>query len=256
MPVPVGRIWGNAKFSRLTPTAKLLYIYLVTTPTISTVGVVSLDPNMVAATLGVDMDTFREATKELIDASYIYVQKHSGVIYYIIPEHFSTLPKTHALTPKLIADLRPLPVRLRDFLKEIGIDPQLKEIKYQKPSLDEIRDYALSLGHNVNPSEFYDFYEDSSTSMGITDYWVDSRGMAVKNWRMKLKNVWCKDSNKISIAKGAPKGFETFSVVDNVGMQHYPERWEGGRPKHRDFIINKQMNREFDKLKKEENEDN
>ena len=75
MAVNVSKLWGDAKFNNLTLTAKLLYLYLITNPSINYVGVVSLIPEISSHQIGMTMDEFKEASQELKDKNYIYIKK-------------------------------------------------------------------------------------------------------------------------------------------------------------------------------------
>jgi len=46
------------------------------------------------------------------------------------------------------------------------------------PSLQEIKDYVISRGSNVDPVKFYEYFTEGD--------WKDSKGNKVKNWKQKL----------------------------------------------------------------------
>lgn len=64
---------------------------------------------------------------------------------------------------------------------EIDIDNKKKNIKKKKfvaPTLEEITDYCNSRNNNVNPKQFFDYYEAND--------WVDGKGNKVKSWKQKV----------------------------------------------------------------------
>ena len=119
MAVNITKLWGNAMFMTLTIDAKLLYLYLISNPSINNVGVISLVPDVSSRQLGISINNFRKASKELIDKKYIYIKNIDGVIYFIVPSHFSTIPKTEGLIEKVKSDLKSIPSELKEFLKSI-----------------------------------------------------------------------------------------------------------------------------------------
>lgn len=249
MAVNVSKLWGDAKFNNLTLTAKLLYLYLITNPSINYVGVVSLIPEISSHQIGMTMDEFKEASQELKDKNYIYIKKYNDVIYFIIPSHFSTIAKSEAVLEKIKSNLKALPVDLKNYLESIGISSSAKEINIEKPTIEEIRAFCIVSGYNINAKDFYDFYESYSTARGRTKYWVDSKGRIVRDWRQKLQRVWFKPDRKVNVPKDAPQGYEFFTVeVD--GVQHYVDYWKDGKPFSKDFVVNKELKKEYDRRTK------
>lgn len=61
------RIWNDAKFSRLSNDAKLLFIYLLTSPQTQMIGAVPMRAESVAAELGFDMERYAIRYQELYD---------------------------------------------------------------------------------------------------------------------------------------------------------------------------------------------
>lgn len=248
MAVNITKLWGNAMFMTLTIDAKLLYLYLISNPSINNVGVISIVPDVSSRQLGISIDNFRKASKELIDKKYIYIKNIDGVIYFIVPSHFSTIPKTEGLIEKVKSDLKSIPSELKEFLKSIGISSNAKEINLKKPTIEEINQFCIDSGYMVNAEDFYNFYEKISTDRGTTNYWVDSKGRIVKDWKMKMKKVWFKPENKIIIPDNAPKGFE-FLYVEINGIKYFVDYWRDGKPHSKHFIANKELKKEYEKRK-------
>lgn len=57
--------------------------------------------------------------------------------------------------------------------------------RFQKPSLDDIRQYCISLGNNVDPEQFFNFYESKG--------WVVGKS-PMKDWRAAVR-TWEKREN-------------------------------------------------------------
>ena len=65
------RIWNDAKFSQLSNDAKLLFIYLLTSPQTQMIGAVPMRAETVAAELGFDMKRYGIRYKELYDMGIV-----------------------------------------------------------------------------------------------------------------------------------------------------------------------------------------
>lgn len=244
--ISVSKLWGNNKFNKLTNNAKLLYLFLATTPNINYVGVVSLSTETIINTLSISLDELREITKELKDKQYIYVVSDVDDLYWIVPAHFSTVGNSDSTIEKIKSDMKSLPNKVVDFLESIGISANKKKKTFNKPTLEEIETYSLSSGFMVDAETFYNFYENNPKSNEL--FWYDGRGKLVIDWKAKLRKVWFREDNKIKLAKNAPKGFEHFYVKDSSGII-FPEDWKDGKPWHKDFLLTKKLQREFLKIK-------
>ena len=67
--------------------------------------------------------------------------------------------------------------------------PRLRTVRFTAPTADEVTNYAARLGYKVDGRAFVQHYESKG--------WKDSTGRAVKNWKGKVRSVWCRDENKI-----------------------------------------------------------
>ena len=65
---------------------------------------------------------------------------------------------------------------------------------FQKPSLDEIRQYCISRGNNVDPEQFFNFYESKGWIIGKSP---------MKDWRAAVR-TWEKREKEISQRKRSP----------------------------------------------------
>jgi hypothetical protein len=67
--------------------------------------------------------------------------------------------------------------------------PRLRTVRFTAPTADEVTNYAARLGHRVDGKAFVQHYESRG--------WKDSTGRAVKNWKGKVRSVWCREENRI-----------------------------------------------------------
>ena len=65
----------------------------------------------------------------------------------------------------------------KDSIGEIE-EPKSKAKRFTPPTLEEIEAYCKERNSNVNPKEFFDYFD--------TGHWIDSKGHEVKNWKQKL----------------------------------------------------------------------
>ena len=72
--------------------------------------------------------------------------------------------------------------------KENSIINNTTKESFKRPSLEEIENYIKEKDLNVDPKQFYDYFEVGN--------WKDSKGNQVKNWKQKLL-TW----NKYSVKK-------------------------------------------------------
>ena len=248
MAVKISKLWSDNNFINLTRDSKLFYVYLITNPSILTVGVLSLNLSLMGVQLGMDIKDIREATKELRDSGYIRVDKYGDTVYFIVPAHFSTVPKSDSSVLKINKELQLLPEGLVRLLDSLGINTSRKVVRFKEPTSKEVMDYALELGYKVNADEFISFYRGKAEAYGKKGLWIDGRGKQVKDWRAKLRTVWCRDENKLKTVDGAPKGFESF-YIEFEGKSVFPEVWKDGRPYSKNMVVNKALNREYEKRK-------
>lgn len=191
------------------------------------------------------MEEVRESSKELIAEKYIYVKKYEGLIYFIVPAHFATVSNSDSNIERMRSDFKSLPKELVKFLDSIGIAISKKFAPFEEPDSKEITEYALSIGYYVNGEQFSDYYRNQARIRGNNEYWMDSRGKIVRDWKAKLRNVWCKDEFKVTLPKGAPKGYEYLYVIVD-GRVHCPSEWKDGLPRSKDFLITKELRKEYE----------
>ena len=67
------------------------------------------------------------------------------------------------------------------------------------PTLDEVQNYVSEKNYNLDVQKFYEYYTESK--------WRDSRGKAVKNWKLKLL-VWDRPKTSYQNNKSKSKAWE------------------------------------------------
>lgn len=249
MSVKISKLWGDNKFNNLSNDSKLFYIYLATHPSLKTVGVVSINLNVAKEQISLDLDSLRECSTELIKDKYIHVKKYNNDIYFIVPAHFNSLPKSESVNLNIIKDLETLPVKLVSFLSSINIRANMKIKRFVKPSKEEILEFCMKEGYEIDADKFIEFYEDEASKRGRNDVWINSRGKVVRDWKATLRKVWFKDERKLTICKDAPKGYEYFYVELN-GKNHTPDFWKDGLPQSKDFLISKELKKKYERITK------
>lgn len=249
MSVKISKLFGDSWFQDQSPITKLLYIYLATNPNLNTVGVLSPNLEVACLEVGCQMDDLRQATRKLVEKRYVYVKEFEGTVYFVIPAHFSSLPKSESSVMKVQKILESLPEDLVLFLKSIGITVNSKVREFKKPTPEEVSQYCLQQGYLVNGKDFVEYYEQQADRYGKKGVWVDNRGKEVKDWKGKVRRVWCREENKLQKQTDAPKGFETFFVVDDSGSILQPDGWRKGLPYHKSLSIDLLLKREYEKRK-------
>lgn len=246
MAVKIAKLFKDYKFQELSQTARLLYIYLTTNPNLSTVGVFSPDIRVVALEVGITKEELRKATSELIDAGYIYVKKFDELIYFIVPAHFGTIPSSDATARRVTKLLSQLPDDFVKFLESINITPHIKVVEFNKPTAEEVTQYAMSIGFKIDGKAFVEYYDEVS---GGKDYWVDGRNKRIKDWKSKLKKVWCKPDRELKKMFDAPKGYEYFHVMKD-DVAYYPDGWRNGKPWSKSLTIDILLKLEYENSKR------
>jgi len=79
-------------------------------------------------------------------------------------------------------------VTVTDTVKDTVKDSVISK-KFIAPSLEEFLEYIKECGYRVDGENIYRGYEVNN--------WKDSRDKQIKNWKMKLRQVWFKEENKI-----------------------------------------------------------
>lgn len=67
--------------------------------------------------------------------------------------------------------------------------PRLKARRFTPPTPEEVTKYAASRGYRVDGAAFVDHYKSKG--------WKDSNGRSVRDWKGKVRSVWCRPENKL-----------------------------------------------------------
>lgn len=59
-----------------------------------------------------------------------------------------------------------------------SIKENIKRKVFKKPTIEEIETYCKERNNNIDPKQFFDFYEAGD--------WIDGQGKEVKNWKQKM----------------------------------------------------------------------
>lgn len=95
--------------------------------------------------------------------------------------------------------------------------------KFQKPTLEEIREYCISRGNNVDPEQFYDFYESKG--------WIVGKS-TMKDWRASVR-TWEKREKEVPKRKREKRQESVFEhnlkVMDEMFGTNLHQQAYGGQ---------------------------
>lgn len=226
--VQIGKLWGDAKFASLSPYSKLLYCYLISQPSISTLGVLVLSNDKILIDLKIKDESVLDNSFNELEGRYIksfFCEENIRTI--IIVDHYRSLAKSKANIRKGLDEGKSSQGMARELLLDIFTKADFQNDTFVPPTAEEVSDYAMSLGYQVNGRAFVDYYADND--------WYDKNNKKVRAWKSKVSKVWCREENKLETVKGAPKGYEYF-FVDVDGARIFPESWRDDLPSHSNFI--------------------
>lgn len=236
--VKVGKLWGDARFSSLSPYSKLLYCYLTTQPSITTLGVLLLATNKILIDLKIeDEDVLESSFGDLEDKYIKSFFCEEGIRTIVIVDHYKSLAKSKANIRKGLDEGKSSKGRIKEILLDIFTKEDFQGDNFVPPTPQEVTDYAMGLGYQVNGKAFVDYYGDND--------WYDKNNKKVRAWKAKVNKVWCREENKLETVKGAPKGYEYFFVDVEEGVRIFPESWKDGLPSHSNFIYAQYLIDEF-----------
>ena len=226
--VALKKLWGDARFKNLSPAEKLVYIYLITQSSISVLGVVRVDLSDLAKLVD-KSNKYAKACLLVLEAKKYIEFFEEGIITILISRHWNTLPRTKTNIQKALKEGREAEGELKKIFTRHYIKEDF-ETKYEfiPPTAQQVTDYAFKKGYNVDGAYFVEYYS--------TNDWYNKNNRKVRDWKATCDKVWCRDTNKINIIKGVPKGFENFHITTEGGIKIYPESWKEGQPMHSNFI--------------------
>lgn len=247
MGVKIGKLFKDRTFQNMSETTKLLYIYLASDPNLNTVGVCSPNLDVMCLELRTNFTTLRDCTKTLVENRYIYVKEVDKVIYFVVPAHFNTVPKSESSIIKVNQELDALPMELREYLESKGISVSAKIKPFIRPTVTEVEEYAVSCGHLIDGNEFIKFYDEQAERYGKKGVWVDSKGKQVRDWKAKMRRIWFKEDTMIPRFANAPEGFEHFYVRGSKGNIVIPDGWVNGKPYSKNFVADLELKKKYSK---------
>lgn len=241
------KLWGIGKFGELSSCGKYLLMYFGHHPNISIVGViVTKGIEQMLEHTGLSQEEFRVTVKELIDNKLLYIEKYEGKLYFIIPRHFSSVPKNETTVLKFQRFMDDLPSKIKDKLDDLNIKLKGRMKEFVKPNVDELELFIMQEGYDVDATQVIRHYEHIADKYGRKGEWINVKGKPVKDWKATLRKVWFKDERKLSPQKNAPKGYEFFHIKKDNEI-YYP-MWKNDEPKHKDFLLNRLMKEKYDRL--------
>ena len=87
------------------------------------------------------------------------------------------------------------------------IERNIKERKFEPPTLEEVTAYCQERNNNIDPKTFFDYYSSND--------WKDSKGNPVKNWKQKLI-TWENHRTESRTEPSRPKYGMTQEDIDSV----------------------------------------
>jgi hypothetical protein len=234
--VKVGKLWGDARFASLSPSSKLLYCYLTTQPNITTLGVLDLYVERVNLDLGIHSSEWFKTLKDKDLINY-YWGDDEDTVHVLVLDHYHSLAKSKANVRKGLDEGKNSKGETKRMLLGVFTKADFTNDSFKAPTPQEVMEYALGLGYEVNGKAFVDYYADND--------WYDKNNKKVRAWKSKVSKVWCREGNKLESVKGAPKGFEHFFVDLEEGVRVFPESWKNGLPSHSNFIYTEYLTNKF-----------
>ena len=233
--VKIGKLWGDARFDSLSPNSKLLYCYLFSQPNISTLGLIVIDKNKIL--LDTKLKSIDKPLGELLKGGYVKVHTTGDILSVVVIGHWKSLAKSKANIRKALEEGASANPTIKAIYRSIYSKEDFEAKGFKEPTPKEVADYALSEGYLVNGKGFCEYYGNNN--------WYDKNNKLVRNWKAKVRNVWCRDENRLESADGAPKGFEYFFVELESGDRISPSSWKDGLPQHGNFVYAQYLINEF-----------
>jgi hypothetical protein len=154
--------------------------------------------------------------------------------YFILTQYYNNLPSGEYTTNKGAKALRLLPEELSEWILTF-LDIERDEKVFIEPTASEVEDYAMQIGYGLDGEFMVNYYREQGL-LHRKKTWCDSRGKPVRDWKRKLRMVWCKPTNKLRKCNDAPPGFEYFYIRKD-GLVFYPDGWRNGQPFSKEGII-------------------
>jgi hypothetical protein len=208
------RFWEDPFIEELTPTEKLLFLYLLTNPLTNMLGIYEISIKRICYDTGITKENIEKGLKRFERVRKAFIMDN----YLILPNFLKNQSLNDNMKVGVIKLFKSLPISLKEkllgndyqtlsndyqslrnaLLKLNGIEREIeiekeseKKIKIEKftlPSIDDVILYFKENGYTeesgIKAFRYYD-----------TANWVDSKGNHVKNWKQKMLSVWFKPEN-------------------------------------------------------------
>lgn len=202
------RFWEDPWVEDLTPSEKLLFLYLLTNKYANLAGIYEITVKRISFETGLNHETIRKGferfTKDnkayFVDDNYLFLpnwlknqnlnsnmkkgvlsifgQLPKSVLIKILGNHYQTVLKDYqTLLNTLLKYEVEVEVEVEEEVKQVN-KPANRKPKFSPPTLEEVKTYATTRGRIDLVKSFFDYYDAGS--------WCDKDGKPVKNWKQKF----------------------------------------------------------------------
>ena len=239
--IKVGKLWGGTLFQGLSPSEKLLYLYLASKPQINILGLLQLVPEVASIETGMTLDKVRKATLTLVNKDKILAFKDTrGLVWFLIKDHYKSIAKSPTHANRVHEAIGNTPSDILSKMRDLKLLEEPSARKHDSgfvaPTSADVSKYAMSLGYKIDGAEFVNYYEHRD--------WKDSNKKRVKDWKAKVRSVWLRNAEKLEACEGAPRGMEYY-YLEHEGEMIFPDRWKDGKPWSKDFLSNRLLKDNF-----------
>lgn len=204
------RFWEDPWVEDLTPSEKLLFLYLLTNKYANLAGVYEITVKRISFETGLPQETIRKGLERFakdnkayfVDDNYMFLpnwlknqnlnsnmkkgvltifsQLPKSVLIKILGNHYQTVLKDYQT---LLNTLLKYEVEIEEKEKEEKEKEQVdkpanRKPKFSPPTLEDVKEYATTRGRIDLAKRFFDYYHAGD--------WKDGNGKAVKNWKQKF----------------------------------------------------------------------
>ncbi len=197
------KFWSDGYISELSPSEKLLFIYLLTNPYTNISGAYEISLKQMALDTGFERTMVEEILERFkTDDKILYLHG------YIVIKNFI---KHQELNPKVLKGVENEALNLPNDIKNIVYDSlshlnlnsnlikykgedtkTIKQVKttqkFKKPEITEVKVYCSERKNKVDPQRFLDYYESNGWRVGRNP---------MKDWKATIR-TWEKNNNTSS----------------------------------------------------------
>ena len=204
------RFWEDPWVEDLTPSEKLLFLYLLTNKYANLAGIYEITVKRISFETGLSCETVRKGLERFakdnkayfVDDNYLFLpnwlknQNLNSNMKKGVLTIFGQLPKSVLIKilgnhyQTVLKDYQTLLNTLLKYEVEIEVEEEEKEEveqankpanrkpKFSPPTLEDVKAYATTRGRIDLAKRFFDYYHAGD--------WKDGNGKAVKNWKQKF----------------------------------------------------------------------